>query len=226
VERRKCDWDRCWLYRASCTLRHPRMALGERAFLQRRLIRKRIILVACVFVIFLSGTFFTLVYYLSIYFQSVSGVSPSASGTRNLGIILSISVCTILSGGMITVFGQFVPWMIVGSAIATLGAGLILTLKIGSPSSHWMGYQVLAGIGLGPSPHNHCTSKRGYYLGHIIRIRPCSLSVSSSLLLSSVLLLTEFFPSFKPSGAAFLSLQPKPDLRTVFCRASKPMHRT
>ena len=123
--------------------------LGERAFLQGRLIRKRIIFVACVFVIFLSGAFFTLVYYLPIYFQSVSGVSPLESGTRNLGIIVSISICTILSGGMITIFGHFVPWMIVGAAIATLGAGLIFTLKIGSPSSHWIGYQVLAGIGLG-----------------------------------------------------------------------------
>jgi hypothetical protein len=38
-----------------------------------------------------------------------------------------------------------------GSVLATTGAGLIYTLDIGSPSSHWIGYQVLAGIGIGLS---------------------------------------------------------------------------
>jgi MFS family permease len=123
--------------------------LDERALLQGRVIKKRIILVACVYGIFLGGAFFTLVYYLPIYFQAISGVSPLESGTRNLGIIVSVSVCTVLSGAMITVFGHFVPWMIVGSILATVGAGLIFTLNTGSSSAHWIGYQVLAGIGLG-----------------------------------------------------------------------------
>lgn len=41
--------------------------------------------------------------------------------------------------------------MVVGSIISTIGAGMIYTLNIGSPSSEWIGYQVLAGIGSGVS---------------------------------------------------------------------------
>ena len=59
--------------------------------------------------------------------------------------------CTILSGGLITAYGVYVPFLLAGSAIATIGAGLLYTLDIGSPSSHWIGYQALAGIGIGLS---------------------------------------------------------------------------
>lgn len=33
--------------------------------------------------------------------------------------------------------------------MSTIGGGLIFTLDIGSPPSHWIGYQIIAGIGLG-----------------------------------------------------------------------------
>ncbi|MCJ1398201.1 hypothetical protein MMC11_001398 [Xylographa trunciseda] len=122
---------------------------GDRALLQGRLLKKRIVLVGGVYQIFLAGGFFVLLYYLPIYFQVVSGVSPSQSGVRNLGLVISVSIFSIVSGGLITVFGHYLPLMIASSAFATVGAGLIYTLGVGSPSSHWLGYQVVSGIGLG-----------------------------------------------------------------------------
>jgi hypothetical protein len=71
------------------------------------------------------------------------------SGLRNLGIIISVSVATIFSGVMISVFGHYVPWILVGSILATVGSGLLFTLNVGTPSSHWIGYQILAGLGIG-----------------------------------------------------------------------------
>ena len=50
---------------------------------------------------------------------------------------------------MITAFGVYVPWLLAGSCLATIGTGLIYMLDIGTPSSKWIGYQALAGIGLG-----------------------------------------------------------------------------
>ena len=122
---------------------------GDRALLLGRLLKKRIILVGALYQIFLSGGFFVLLYYLPIYFQVVSGVSPSESGIRNLGLVISVSLFSIVSGGLITAFGHYVPLMIVSSVFATVGAGLIYTLGVGSPSSQWIGYQVVSGIGLG-----------------------------------------------------------------------------
>lgn len=41
------------------------------------------------------------------------------------------------------------PWLLVGSVLSTIGTGLIYTLDIGTSSSKWIGYQALAGIGIG-----------------------------------------------------------------------------
>ena len=41
--------------------------------------------------------------------------------------------------------------MWVGSAIFTVGAGLLYTLKVNSSAGIWIGYQILTGIGAGAS---------------------------------------------------------------------------
>ena len=122
---------------------------GDRALLMGRILKKRVIIVASTYVILLGGSFFILLYYLPVYFQSVDGVSPSRSGIDNVPLVIGVSLATIISGGLISTFGHYVPMMIAGSALATIGAGLIYTLDVGTPSSHWIGYQALVGIGLG-----------------------------------------------------------------------------
>ena len=64
-------------------------------------------------------------------------------------MVIAISLSTIVSGSLITMYGHYVPLMLVGGILATIGSGLIFTLDIDSPSSKWIGYQVLVGIGLG-----------------------------------------------------------------------------
>ncbi|KAI9871644.1 MAG: hypothetical protein M1830_002659 [Pleopsidium flavum] len=122
---------------------------GDRALLLPRILKQRTIAVACAFSFFLGGAFFVLLYYLPIYFQAVSGVAAAQSGIRSLSLILGVTILTVVAGGLISTFGHFVPFLIVGSAIATIGSGLIFTLDIGSSSAQWIGYQALAGIGIG-----------------------------------------------------------------------------
>ena len=88
-------------------------------------------------------------YYLPYYFQSTKGVSASKSGIDNLPLVLGASIFTVVSGGLLTVWGHYVPIMAVGSVLASIGCGLIYTLDINSPSSKWIGYQSLMGIGVG-----------------------------------------------------------------------------
>lgn len=123
--------------------------MGERALLQGRLLRQRTIAATSTFIFFLAGAFFTLLYYLPIYFQSIKGASAANSGVRNLPLVLGASIFTIMSGGLITMYGHFIPFMVGGAAIATIGCGLLFTLGIDSGRGAWIGYQALAGIGLG-----------------------------------------------------------------------------
>ncbi|KAL3422560.1 major facilitator superfamily transporter [Phlyctema vagabunda] len=122
---------------------------GERAMVVPRLLKDRTNSVGMAFIFCLGGSFFVLLYYIPLYFQIVSDVSASQSGVRNLPLILGCTIATILSGGLISVYGHFVPFMIIGSVGGTIGAGLIYTLSPTSTSSEWIGYQALAGLGLG-----------------------------------------------------------------------------
>ncbi|TVY86564.1 putative efflux pump, partial [Lachnellula willkommii] len=122
---------------------------GERAMLLGRLLKDRTISVGMFFIFFVAGGYFLLVYFLPIYFQVVSGVTASQSGIRNLPLILGTVIATITSGGLITVTGSFVPWLIGGSIFSTIGSGLLYTLNTHSSSAHWIGYQAIVGLGIG-----------------------------------------------------------------------------
>ncbi len=122
---------------------------GERAMIVGRIAKDRTIWVGMIFIFFLAGAFFLFLYYLPIYFQVVSGVTAAESGIRNLPLILSMTLATIVSGGLISVYGHFVPLMLGGSIVGTVGAGLLYTLNTTSSHGHWIGYQILTGLGLG-----------------------------------------------------------------------------
>lgn len=124
---------------------------GERAMIVGRLLKDRTVSVGMAYIFFLAGGFFTLLYYIPIYFQVVSDVSASQSGVRNLPLIIGCTITTILSGGLISAYGHFVPFMILGSVGGTIGSGLLYTLSTTSSSSQWIGYQALAGLGIGLS---------------------------------------------------------------------------
>ena len=122
--------------------------MGDRALLQPRLLKMRRIWTTNAYVFFISGGFFALIYYLPIYFQVIQGVDPLTSGIRNLPIMIGCLLC-VLSGFLVVGSGHFVPFMVIGSAMGTVGCGLCYTLDINTSSSHWIGYQAITGIGIG-----------------------------------------------------------------------------
>ena len=61
----------------------------------------------------------------------------------------SIIVSSLVVGASITIIGIYKPFMICGAVIYTVGAGLLYTLQVNSPTRDWVGYQLLAGFGSG-----------------------------------------------------------------------------
>lgn len=122
---------------------------GDRALLQRRLLGDRTIGAMCAYIFFVAGSFFLLLYYLPIYFQATRNDSAQDSGIKNLPLVLGASLFTIVSGILITATGYYIPWMILGSVLSAIACGLLYTLDIHSGANEWLGYQAMAGIGLG-----------------------------------------------------------------------------
>jgi hypothetical protein len=93
----------------------------------------------------------THIYYLPLYFQSVQGIAASSSGVRLLPYLATMIVTAVISGTCVSIFKFYVPFMVVGAAIMTVGSGLIHTLGIHPSLAQWIGYQFLTGIGFGIS---------------------------------------------------------------------------
>lgn len=122
---------------------------GERAILVPRILKNRT-LGACAAFIFLSNNSgFVRVYNMPIYFQAVDGVSPTESGIRVLPTILSISIFTMFGAGAVGKLGWIQPFLIAGAALATVGGGLIHMFDIGTSVGKFVGYQIIAGVGVG-----------------------------------------------------------------------------
>jgi hypothetical protein len=122
---------------------------GEHATVPPRIAKQRSMAFGVAFAFCVGSAFFVMIYYVPIWFQAVKGTSATGSGIRNLPMILSVVIGTLISGGLTTAIGYYTPFMIVTSILAPIGAGLLSTLTVDSGHAMWIGYQVIFGLGIG-----------------------------------------------------------------------------
>ncbi|RDI86257.1 hypothetical protein Vi05172_g3666 [Venturia inaequalis] len=128
---------------------YSQMRLGSKGTLPPYLFRDRNTLCAFTFSAFFGAGFFSLVLYLAIYFQSVKGSSALHAGIQMLPLLISCSVSSTSTGALISATGYYTPVMIGCMALFSIGAGLCTTLSITTPFARNLGFQILAGLGLG-----------------------------------------------------------------------------
>ncbi|CZT04106.1 related to aflatoxin efflux pump AFLT [Rhynchosporium agropyri] len=128
---------------------YTQIRLGDRGTLPPRLFKNRNVAFALGFALFFGSGFFAIIFYLAIYFQSVKGSSATKAGIQLLPLLISTVISSIVTGGLITVIGYYVPIMLFCMALFSIGAGLITTFSIHTPFAQWFGYQVLCGAGIG-----------------------------------------------------------------------------
>jgi EmrB/QacA subfamily drug resistance transporter len=96
----------------------------------------------------LSGGMFALFLYLTIYLQGVLGYQPLEAGLR----FLPLSVISFVVAPIAARLGERIPArVILGSGLATVGAGLLLMRGLG-PDSGWtalLAGLIVAGVGIG-----------------------------------------------------------------------------
>ncbi|CAG8949328.1 hypothetical protein HYFRA_00004954 [Hymenoscyphus fraxineus] len=122
---------------------------GDRATIPPRIFKQRTVLFSSLFSCFLSMGLYVHVYFLPFYFQAIKGTTAEGSGIRTIPYVATITGAAVVVGLGITLLGPYKPFMIVGAAIYTVGAGLIYLLKVDSPAKDWIGFQLLSGIGAG-----------------------------------------------------------------------------
>ncbi|KOS48162.1 hypothetical protein ACN38_g938 [Penicillium nordicum] len=123
--------------------------LKTNATVPPHIFNQRSIISGVVFAICVGGGLISMLYTLPLWFQGVRGTTAVKSGIDTIPMVLALVVGAILSGGIITATGYYVPWMFVAAVLMSTGAGLMTTFRLDTNHAAWIGYQVLFGIGIG-----------------------------------------------------------------------------
>lgn len=114
-----------------------------------RLFGNRVFAIACTVGFIVGFALFGSVTFMPMYLQVVKSISPTRAGMMLTPMMAGVLVTSIASGRIISRIGYYRPFPIVGTAIMTLGLGLLATL--GVATSIWAAclYMVVLGLGLG-----------------------------------------------------------------------------
>ncbi|KAF7553869.1 hypothetical protein G7Z17_g3328 [Cylindrodendrum hubeiense] len=122
---------------------------GDDALIPFPIIRRRTVWMSGVNYTFLMSTMFGASYFLPIYFQAVKGVSAIMSGVYLLATVLPQVFSAVLSGVAVSKVGYVPPFAIFSGTLTSIGSGLYALLQPDTPTSQWVGFQVLTGFGRG-----------------------------------------------------------------------------
>ncbi|KAH8159043.1 hypothetical protein CIB48_g9207 [Xylaria polymorpha] len=111
---------------------------GDVALIPFRVLKKRSISMGALYA-----------FYLPIFFQSVQGVSTTQSGVQYIALVVPQIVSLVVTGGFVSTWGFYYPYLVSGVSIATVGAGLLTTVGHLTPTVKWAAFMVITGIGTG-----------------------------------------------------------------------------
>jgi EmrB/QacA subfamily drug resistance transporter len=113
------------------------------------LLRDRVFTVGASLSLIVGFALFGAVTFLPLYFQTVDAASPTASGLRLVPMIVGLLTTSIVSGQLITRYGRYKLFPIIGTALMTIGLGLLSRLDVGTSTATSSLFLLILGLGLG-----------------------------------------------------------------------------
>ncbi|CAI7614018.1 unnamed protein product [Penicillium discolor] len=109
--------------------------------------RTMLILFACTSA---AGTAcFVPVYFVPLFFQFTRGDAALDAGIRLLPFIIPCIVMICVNGGVMSAYGLYMPWYIIGGALVLTGGALFYTVGVDTSAAYIYGYSILTGFGTG-----------------------------------------------------------------------------
>ncbi len=109
----------------------------------------RVFSVASALGLIVGVAMFGAIVFLPLFLQVVVGVSATSSGLLMLPLIGGLLATSILSGRLITRWGRYKAFPIVGTAMLAVGMGLLATMGVDTPQAQASAYMVVVGFGIG-----------------------------------------------------------------------------
>ncbi|MBV9659761.1 MAG: MFS transporter [Acidimicrobiales bacterium] len=99
---------------------------------------------------FIAGTaMFGALLFLPQYLQTVRGVSPTVSGLRMIPMLIGVLLSSITSGRLVSRIGRYKIFIVAGTAILTLGLGLMSLITVSTGAWQLAGMMFVIGLGMG-----------------------------------------------------------------------------
>ncbi|KAK0730372.1 major facilitator superfamily domain-containing protein [Lasiosphaeris hirsuta] len=124
---------------------------GDAALMPPRIVTQRTVSASCVMAFMTYGAIINLTFFLPIWFQAIRGDSAIVSGVNMIPYFAVNAFFSLLAGVFVSVIGYVTPPAVIGSAIGTVGLGLLTLLKVDTTTAQWAGYEILTSAGFGLS---------------------------------------------------------------------------
>jgi EmrB/QacA subfamily drug resistance transporter len=115
------------------------------------LFRNRVFSAASAIGFVVGFTMFGALTYLPQYFQIVKGVSPTSSGLRLLPLMAGLLATSITTGQLVSRWGRYKIFPIIGTATITVGLYLLSLLQVNTGAGLASLYMFVLGAGIGAS---------------------------------------------------------------------------
>ena len=122
---------------------------AEEPILPLEIFRNRVFSVTSAVGFIIGVALFGAITYLPLYLQNVKGRSPTISGLLLTPLVGGVLVTSITSGNLISRFGRYRPFPIVGTALMAIGLFLLSRLHVGTPVLTTALDMLVVGLGLG-----------------------------------------------------------------------------
>ncbi|MGW6198627.1 MDR family MFS transporter [Kribbella sp. NPDC055110] len=123
--------------------RHPEPIIPMDLF-RNRTVTLSIIASALVGIAMFGGSVF-----LAQYFQIAQGYSPTKAGLMSLPLILGMMVASTVAGGLITKYGRWKIYLVIGSVLLPIGLALFGTIDAHTSKYLLWSFMVVLGVGIG-----------------------------------------------------------------------------
>ncbi|KAJ7164422.1 ABC transporter [Mycena filopes] len=128
--------------------------LDEAAMVPTGIFKSRSIYALLVFAFLTRLSMLIFSYYIPIFYQAVRGHSATKSGIDLLPFMFATVISLISAGQLVGQWGYYWHFLVASPIFLAIGSGLLYTLSPTSPSGALVGFQILAGVGIGLGMQN------------------------------------------------------------------------
>lgn len=113
--------------------------------------KQRTVAASCLMAFFTYGALLIHTYFLPIWFQAILGHTAIQSGVAMIPYFVANAIFSVFSGAFVSMVGYYTPPAILGTAIGTIGCGIITLFRPEMSTAMWIGFEILASAGFGMS---------------------------------------------------------------------------